>query len=281
MSKHPFYKLGKAPAQTDVRTLDWGSLIKAKVAVPDEYDFDVAHQPVPMPMFANDRLGCCVIAGRAHQTLRFELLEQKKIITISDKEIQTEYFKETGGPDSGLVVLSSLKAWQRGWKAAGKVYSIKAYAGIKVVQQGASASTSHAQIKEAIYLDCGVGIGVSLPISAQSQINKGQPWDVVRGRTGRAGSWGGHYVFVVGYNKLGPVCVTWGQKQQMTWAFWDAYCDECYAIFDALDTSKIKRAIAVKRIELSLLDMDAKPVKKAKVEARKRKHPRKKRPRRS
>jgi hypothetical protein len=34
------------------------------------------------------------------------------------------------------------------------------------------------------------------------------------------------------------VCVTWGRKQQMTWAWFDRYCDEAYAIFDAQNTFK-------------------------------------------
>jgi hypothetical protein len=37
--------------------------------------------------------------------------------------------------------------------------------------------------------------------------------------------------------------VTWGKKQQMTWKFFDKYCDEAYAIFDAVDTAKKKKAI--------------------------------------
>jgi hypothetical protein len=59
-------------------------------------------------MFANDQYGDCVMAGRAHQTLRFELAEQKKVIAISDEDVTREYFQETGVADSGLVVLDSL-----------------------------------------------------------------------------------------------------------------------------------------------------------------------------
>ena len=27
--------------------------------------------------------------------------------------------------------------------------------------------------------------------------------------------------------------MTWGRKQQMSWVWFDKYCDEAYAIFDA------------------------------------------------
>ena len=61
--------------------------------------------------------------------------------------------------------------------------------------------------------------------------------DVI-GPNAKPGSWGGHYVFVPGYTAAGPVCVTWGRKQQMTWDWLDKYCDEAYAIFDAKNTAK-------------------------------------------
>ena len=47
-------------------------------------------------------------------------------------------------------------------------------------------------------------------------------------------------MMIPGYNAKGPVCVTWGRKQQMTWAFFDKYCDEAYAIVDDKDSAKSK-----------------------------------------
>ena len=58
----------------------------------------------------------------------------------------------------------------------------------------------------------------------------------------------GHYVYVPGYTKDGPVCVTWGRKQQMSWAFVDKYCDEAYAIIDAIDTPEKKRNLDEEKI---------------------------------
>lgn len=37
------------------------------------------------------------MAGRAHQTLWFEYLEQRKILPISDNDVTKEYFAESGG----------------------------------------------------------------------------------------------------------------------------------------------------------------------------------------
>ncbi len=241
---HPLFKLGKAEAKRDTRNFKFATLVKAVPKVPAEYDFDLTHTGIPMPMFANDKYGCCVIAGRAHQTLRFELIEQKAKLAITDKEILAEYLKETGGEDTGLIVLDSLKLWRKsGWNAAKKTYKIQAFSEI--------APKDHAAFKQAIFLDVGVGLGLSLPKSAQAQLQAGKPWDAATGTAGKRNSWGGHYVYVPGYTTIGPVCVTWGQKQQMTWAFIDKYCDEAYAIIDAVDSDKQKKALdAVKLKEL-------------------------------
>jgi hypothetical protein len=234
--RHPVLKLGKSPAKRDSHTLKFAALLKARIAVPKAYDFDNQHPGVPTPMFANDRYGDCVMAGRAHQTLRFELAEQKKMISISDQDVIQEYLKETGGADNGLVVLNSLQEWQTaGWLVGTANYKIRAFSELQL--------GNHNEVMQAIVLDIGVGLGLGLPLSAQAQFETGRPWDVVRGTRGAVNSWGGHYVFVRGYTEVGPVCVTWGQNQQMTWAFFDKYCDEAYAIFDAVDTQKIKQHV--------------------------------------
>jgi len=239
------FKLGKAAAQRDSRNIRFGSLLKAQPELPKAYDFDDAHTGVPVPMFSNDRYGNCVIAGRAHHTLRFELVEQGVVIRISDDDVNREYFAETGGPDAGLVVLPSLKRWRKaGWRVSDANYRILGFAELE-------AGNAH-EVGTAIYANVGVGIGAMLPMDARIQLNAGQPWDVTGGADGVPGSWGGHYMYVSGYTPQGPVCVTWGRKQQATWAWLAKYCDEAYAIFDAankfntdvVDPAKLAAALA-------------------------------------
>lgn len=242
---HSVFRLGKAPAKRDPRNLKFATLLKAPVKVPDEYDFDLKHPGIPTPMFGNDTHGDCVIAGRGHQTLRFERVEQGKLIKITDQEILKEYLAETGGPDTGLVVLDSLNLWrQKGWIGGKQRLKIRAFSQLK--------QTNHKEVISAIFLDLGVGLGLSLPLTAQAQIDAGKPWDVVSGPGSAPNSWGGHYVFIPGYTKKGPVCVTWGRKQQMTWAFVDKYCDEAYAIFDAPNTAKMKKSLKMKELNAFL-----------------------------
>ena len=147
-----YLKFGKKAAKRDDRNLKFAAILKAPVAVPSEYDFDVKHLGVPTPMFGNDELGDCVMAGRGHQTLRFELAEQKKLIKITDKDVTNEYFKETGGGDDGLVVLDSLKEWRsKGWIVDARNYKIKAFAQIE--------PNNRQQIKRAVFMDIGIGLG--------------------------------------------------------------------------------------------------------------------------
>ena len=223
---HKVFKLGKAPAKRDKRNLKFAAVLKALPKLPTKYDFDTTHPGIPTPMFANDTYGDCVIAGRAHQTLRFEDIEQGSLMMISDRDVLKEYLRETGGVDSGLVVLDSLSEWRhRGWKVGRRSYKIKAYAEVN--------RAAHDEVRRAIFADVGVGIGVNLPKSAQGELQSGQPWKATTGPGSTPGSWGSHYVYVSGYTSTGPVCVTWGRKQQMSWAWFDKYCDETYAIFDA------------------------------------------------
>jgi len=163
---------------------------------------------------------------------------------VTDKDITKEYFKETGGPDSGLVVLDSLNLWrQKGWKAARHTYHIKAFAEVD--------RANHDEVRQAVFADVGIGLGVGLPNDAKAQIQTGQPWDVTHGPGAKPYSWGGHYVYVPGYTPAGPVCVTWGRKQQMTWAWFDKYCDEAYAIFDGGNRFK-KKMIDVAKLDAFL-----------------------------
>ncbi len=245
---HGFYKLGKAPAKRDERNFKMAALLKIIPKVPKEWDFDTTNKKhhIPLPLFGNDMYGDCVIAGRAHQTLRFEVTEQKKVIKLAEKDVLREYWKEEGGMgpayDQGLVVLDSLKLWRkRGWKVGTNSYTIHAFAQID--------RKNPAEVKAAICLLTGAGAGLSLPKSAQTQLDAGKPWDVVSGPDAKPNSWGGHYVFLSGYTAKGPVCVTWGRKQQMTWAFVRKYCDEMYGIVDNKDRFLKQSPLDVEKLE--------------------------------
>ena len=232
---HPFLKLGKRAAKRDKRNIMLAGVLKVLPPVPDQWDFDldVAKGPIPTPVFANDWLGDCVIAGRAHMTLRFEYFEQSgQILPITDKIVVNQYKREGGGmgPDNqGLIMIDSLKRWRKtGWTIAKHKYRIYAFT---EMDRG---NTN--EVKVAIRYLNGVYVGLSLPNCWQEQFQRGQPWDIVSGPNGKPNHNSGHCVYICGYNQNGPVCVTWGKKQQMTWKFFTTCCDEAYAIVDMRDS---------------------------------------------
>lgn len=223
------FKLGKLPAVVDKRTIKLKSILKESLLppLPESFNIDTSLGGInDSRMYANDKYGCCVISARAHQTMRFEKFEQNRLINIKDYEVTSQYFKETGGLDSGLVLLYSLRRWRaEGWEADGKNHKIHAFSSVDW--------KDHTEVKYCIYLLGGINYGFMVPRSAMEQFNNNEPWSIV---TPDGGITGGHavyaYSYLDGYNDIGPVCMTWGKRQQMTWAFWDKYTDEAYAIID-------------------------------------------------
>jgi hypothetical protein len=112
------YILNKPPARKDNRTLKLSTILKTELLPPLPATFDLdSNYPglIDNFMFANDTVGDCVIAEHAHQLLRFAFYQQQKQITITDAEVLAEYYKETGGPDSGLdMQVDFLNAFDQG-----------------------------------------------------------------------------------------------------------------------------------------------------------------------
>jgi hypothetical protein len=208
-------KLGKLPPKHDVRTLRFGRYSAALPPAPATCDYS---EKVPAwPMLGNDQYGDCTFAGAAHLSQCWAD-NAGRAFTPDDRAVVAEYLAFTAGQDTGCVELDVLKTW----RAAGIVgHKIGAFAALD------PADDEH--LRQTVYLFGGAYLGVALPLSAE---NQGE-WDVPpQGPIGRGspGSWGGHCVVVVAYNARGPIVVTWGQLLQMTWAFYDTYVDEAYAI---------------------------------------------------
>ena len=224
-------KLGKLPAKIDARTIQLKDILRLKLLpdLPSSYNIDEALGGIEDDrMFANDKYGDCVIAARAHQTLRFEKFEQEVLLPITDQEVIDQYFKESGGLDSGLYLLDSLKEWRKnGWTVGGKVYTIYAFASVDW--------KDHDEVKHCIHLLGGINFGMKVYQRDIDQFNAGESWHL----TGEDGSYkGGHGVYdyeFIDADDNGVTCMTWGKRQRITWDFWDARIDEAYGIVDNRD----------------------------------------------
>jgi hypothetical protein len=221
-------KLGKLPVRTDVRTLSLARYVdRARLpAAPEVLDL-TGHVP-EWPMYANDRVGDCTIAAAAHMIEAWTGEARHQAIEVSERAVLDAFDRVkvvdplTG--EEGAVELDVLRAWQNDGVAR---HRIAAYARVSV--------HDHDLVRAASWLFGGLYIGLQLPLSAQRQ----PTWDWLGWLTGpaRPGSWGGHAVNVVRYSPGSLTVVTWGRLQDMTWQFWDRYCDEAYCILsrDFLD----------------------------------------------
>ncbi len=250
-------QLGKLAPKIDARTIKLARILKPELlpALPATFDLDGSLGGIEdNNTFNNLTYGDCVIAGRAHMTLRFEKFEQGLIVPGTDKEVVDQYFKESGGVDSGLIMLNSLNSWRKtGWTFGGKFYDIYAYAAVDV--------KNHSEAQYCVFLLRGAYLGINMPLTAQKQIEAGEIWDYVPGDSGNIpGSWGGHCVYVQSFDADSYTCVTWGQKQKMTKAFWEKYVDECYGIIDNKDIFMENSPVDVEALSQILTDITTEPV---------------------
>jgi hypothetical protein len=254
-------KLGKLPAKIDKRTIPLKAILRKEFLpmLPSSYDLHEAFQIKDNFVFGNDEYGDCVKAARAHQTLVFEAFEQGKQIEITDKEVIDEYFKETGGQDSGLYLLESLKDWRNnGWPVGGRTYTIYAFAAVDW--------KDHEEVKHCIHLLGGVNFGMQVYSKDIEQFDNGEDWHL----TGQNGYFrGGHGVYLykytdehhdcphcaTGWDDSGLTCMTWGKPQRMTWDFWDARVDEAFGIVDNRNTWQSTSVVDVKKLDAYLKEI--------------------------
>jgi hypothetical protein len=223
--------LGKLPVRVDVRTLSLAQYVDPQVLPAPPAKFAETAKVEDWPMYANDRIGDCTTAAAGHMIEAWTAAARRQAVVISEQSVLDafEHVKRvdpfTG--EEGAIELEVLRFWR---KQGIGLHKIGAYARVpvhnrRIVETGA-------------WLFGGLYIGVQLPLTAREQ----EVWDWTGSLSGDAkpGSWGGHAVDVVAYDAQGLTIVTWGRLKQMTWEFWDRYCDEAYCILseDFLDEGK-------------------------------------------
>lgn len=243
-------KLGRKAIKMDSRTLRLARYLTPVLPAPAP-SLDWTKGISSFGMMLNDRLGDCTIAALGH-AIQVWTANTSAEITVPDKTILGGYENFCGynptdpSTDQGGIELDVLNDFK---KLGFGGHSLLAFASVR--------PSNTRLVKQAIELFGGVYIGISLPVSAQSQT----VWDVVKdngsGNT-EPGSWGGHAVFVPKYTGTNKVltdltCITWGGLQKMTAAFWRKYVDETYAL---LSPSWLAAAGAPNGFDLAQLEDD-------------------------
>jgi hypothetical protein len=238
-------KLGKLPVRTDVRTLRIGRYVDTAKLPEPPVALDLADRVGDWPMYANDRIGDCTIAAAGHMIEAWTAESRGEAVEVSEASVLRAFDRVklvdpvTG--EEGAVVLDVLRDWRR--HGVGH-HRIGAYARVPVYD--------HDLARASAWLFGGLYVGVELPLTAQHQ----QVWDWTGSLAGPAkpGSWGGHAIDLVRYGPDGVTVVTWGRLQEVTWAFWDRYCDEVYAILsnDFLDHGQAPNGFDLEALKADL-----------------------------
>jgi hypothetical protein len=229
------FKLGRIKSPEDRRDLRASSYFQAVPDPPVRVNWSARMNYWSMAL--NDRLGCCTISAQAHQIQLWTLNTVHKKAPITNPAILKRYEEVSGyvpgdpSTDNGANMRDVLKLWL---KEPLMTHTLTAFAAVDIPQQLSVTQMKH--WKQA--LDCfgGIYLGLDLPLTAQTQIENGNPWDVIAGSPDAArGGWGGHCVVANSYSDEGVEVITWGRRQLMTWAFLATYGDEAYGLISSQD----------------------------------------------
>ena len=210
-------KLGRRDARNPVQ-LRWLAdyLVNPLPVAPRTLDHTVGVKG--FAMYGNDRYGDCTFAGMTNLRAADAHLLAETETWPSAQQVIDAYLAYTGGQDEGAVEADLLLAWRR-QPILGA--TIAGYAPLHVSQ--------HATLKSAMALFGGAYVGVQVPAPAMTQFRMGQPWHLTGTRADNDIE-GGHCVPLLGYAAEGPLCVTWGHVQHISWKWWDRYADEAWAV---------------------------------------------------
>lgn len=215
--------LGRLPTRLDPRTFRAARYLRDVTPPPLAVDYGTAAGA--WPMYANDRAGDCTLASVGHTVQSMTAYAASAPVTLPEDDILaaytalTGYDPATGANDTGCVELDVLNYWRK-----------TGVGGHRIVAYAALDLRNHDEVRQALHTLGSLYIGANMPNDAWPQFAAGQPWHPTDGPDSEPGSWGGHAVNIVAYGPMGLTCITWGRPQQLTWAWWDRYVEEAYAV---------------------------------------------------
>jgi hypothetical protein len=228
------FRLGRLARTHDKRIPMLHTLIAGKAAEPVVPTVDYTKgMPAVLGMMQNDTLGDCTCAAYYHAIQVWSFNSVQKIDTEPDVDVIDLYEQACG-----------YKPSQGGEGPGGNEQQVLTYILKKGAPYGASGQQRHKMlafvevdvkntdnIKRTIY-DCGVAY-IGFPVPQYIMPPNEDPlkvWDV--DPTGDNTIIGGHAVVLAGYDANGARVISWGQYYTMTWAFFEKFVDEAYAIAD-------------------------------------------------
>jgi len=191
------------------------------------------------PLDGNSQYGDCVMCGVAHaQTTWNGLIGKKKI--MKESNVIKTYLKLTGGQDSGLSELETLKYWHNT-----KINSEKILVFVEINPK------NHDHLKLGIQLFGGVMLGMHVQEDAEKDFENGITWT-----PGKLIPNEGHAIYGIDYDVDTLSVLTWGGYQKATWDWNDCCVDEAYGVFSMeaknplFDNGKIDKVTLLKDLQL-------------------------------
>jgi hypothetical protein len=228
------FKLGRLARTHDPRIPKLQSLLKGKSLPTPAVQVDYTqNMPSSLGVMGNDTLGDCTCAAFYHALQVWTYNAEKRIETEPDIDVVDLYEQACGYNPS-----------QGGEGPGGNEQHVLTYVLNKGAPVGPNGSRRQklsgfveVDVKNINYIksviqDCGVAyIGFNVP---QYIVPPGQAppavWDLDPSADNRIV--GGHAVVLAGYNSTGARVISWGQYYTMTWAFFERFVDEAYALID-------------------------------------------------
>jgi hypothetical protein len=186
----------------------------------------------------------CVIAARAHHTIRFDYIAGAPALNISNDEVVNEYFHENGGSiSSGIVPQTSLGLWRDvGWTAGGiRNRQITDFSdplivkGAALVSDDPSNEINETDMMSYIYGYTGIQVDLLLPDGIDVR-SPGTYGPTVLWNDTRHVQVSPHLMLLTGYDDKGPIGITWGVKQAMTWDFLRWCCRGVFVVYKGANT---------------------------------------------
>jgi hypothetical protein len=237
-------KLGKLPVRTDVRTLPVSRYADRSKLPDPPASVDFAAHVADWPMYANDTRGDCTTAAAGHMIEAWTASASGSAVEVTEAAVLSAFDRvkvvDPGTGEEGAYELDVLKLWRKDGIGG---HRIGAFAVVP--------PSDMQLIRTTAWLFGGIYIGLALPLTAQHQA----VWDWTGSLTGdaRPGSWGGHAVDVVRFDDKGLTIVTWGHLLEMTWSFFERYCEEAYCL---LSDDFLAHGVAPNGFDLAALKAD-------------------------
>lgn len=203
-------KLGKTPARPGAVKLKFKAYFHTEdIPVPDVIRPPKIYEWL---MLANDRVGDCVMAGAAHETMLFSSEVGNSVPVFDNASVLSDYSAITGydpkdpNSDQGTNMADAAKYRQKTGivDSSGVRHTVDVYADI--------ANADLKSLALATYLFGAVGVGVRVTQKDMDQFEAAEPWSSLGGDV-----LGGHYIPCVGRNSHGNfLFVTWGRLHAAT-----------------------------------------------------------------